>query len=97
MALLVILLNVLIASCKTGKVQISQIPDNINKIFQTSCMPCHGSNGGMMATSKLNFAKWDEYDSVKAATLRKSISEVKSHIKKIKPDFVRQEVFWGND
>jgi hypothetical protein len=23
----------------------------------------------MMATSKLNFAKWDEYDSVKAATL----------------------------
>jgi hypothetical protein len=50
----------------------------------------------MMATSKLNFAKWDEYDSVKAATLRKSIPEVKSHAKKIKPDFVRQQVFGGN-
>ena len=37
------------------------LPDNINKIVSFSCMPCHGSKGGMMARSKLNFAEWTQY------------------------------------
>lgn len=51
------------------------LPDDINKIVQVSCMPCHGSKGGFMATSKLNFAKWEEYDSKKKSNLSSKICE----------------------
>ncbi len=43
------------------------VPDDVSKIFQNSCMPCHGSNGGLMAKTKLDFLKWTEYDTKKAA------------------------------
>jgi mono/diheme cytochrome c family protein len=37
------------------------IPDNLNKIFTNSCMPCHSSKGGMMSQAKLNFTNWTKY------------------------------------
>jgi hypothetical protein len=52
-------------SGQTQKEQSYPIPENVNKIFQTSCMPCHGSDGGLMSTAKLNFSKWVEYNSEK--------------------------------
>jgi mono/diheme cytochrome c family protein len=48
-------------SCQNVKEQPSPIPENINKIFQASCLNCHGPNGKLLATAKLNLSKWDEY------------------------------------
>jgi hypothetical protein len=67
MILIVIFANIGIASGQNGKEQPAQIPDNINKIFQTSCMPCHGSKGRIMSLAKLNLSKWTEYSSAQAA------------------------------
>jgi hypothetical protein len=57
------------ASCQSGTKLLTStaIPDSLNKIFQNSCMPCHGSTGGFMSTSKVNFSKWNEYSPVKQA------------------------------
>ncbi|OFY73391.1 MAG: hypothetical protein A2V46_07975 [Bacteroidetes bacterium RBG_19FT_COMBO_42_7] len=52
---------------QTGAVKVSAIPDDINKIFQTSCYGCHGPNGKLLPMTKLNFSKWTEYDAVKGA------------------------------
>lgn len=66
---LIVLLGLISVSCfvsgQTQKEQSYPIPENVNNIFQTSCMPCHGSDGGLMSTAKLNFSKWAEYDSEK--------------------------------
>jgi len=43
------------------------IPENINKIFQTSCMPCHGNNGGRFPKSRLCFSRWAVYGAAKEA------------------------------
>jgi mono/diheme cytochrome c family protein len=61
MALITILANVRIASGQTGKEKQVQIPENINQIFQNSCMPCHGAEGGRLPASKLNFSRWAGY------------------------------------
>jgi hypothetical protein len=37
------------------------LPEDINKIVTTSCMPCHSSQGGLMSRTKLNFTEWDQY------------------------------------
>lgn len=37
------------------------IPDDVNKIIERSCSPCHTNNGGQMAKAKLNFSVWDTY------------------------------------
>ena len=42
---------------KTG----SALPDSVNVIITASCTPCHTSEGGMMAKSKLNFTEWTNY------------------------------------
>lgn len=60
-----ILANICIASGQTGKKQQFPIPDNINKIFQTSCMPCHGDNGGRLPKSRLYFSRWAGYGAAK--------------------------------
>jgi mono/diheme cytochrome c family protein len=64
-AIIVILANILIASGQTEKKQQFPIPENINKIFQTSCMPCHGSNGGRLPKSRLYFSRWAGYGTAK--------------------------------
>jgi hypothetical protein len=41
------------------------LPENINKIVSSSCMPCHSSKGGMLSKAKLNFSEWTEYSADK--------------------------------
>jgi mono/diheme cytochrome c family protein len=72
-AIIGILANIRIASCQTGKEQQFPIPEDVNNIFQTSCMPCHGSDGGRYPKSRLNFSRWAGYDTVKKAEKASSI------------------------
>lgn len=65
--IIIILINIQIASGQTGKNQQFPIPENINKIFQTSCMPCHGINGGRLPKSRLYFSRWAGYGAAKEA------------------------------
>jgi hypothetical protein len=58
------LLNFSAAGQQTSNVSPS-LPDNINKIVSTSCVPCHTSKGGLMARGKLNFTEWTQYSSEK--------------------------------
>jgi len=67
MVLAAILANVQIASGQDQKEKPSPMPENINKIFKTSCIPCHWADGKKMAMSRINFSKWAEYDSKKEA------------------------------
>ncbi len=84
-----------IASGQTGKEQTSSIPENINKIFQTSCISCHGSNGKIMPRAKLDFSKWVEYSAAKeaerASTICSMLTEGKmppKSIRKSKPELI---------
>lgn len=54
--------NLRIVMGQTKEVQTTPIPDNIIKIFNSSCMLCHGSNGKILPRTKLDFSKWAEYD-----------------------------------
>jgi hypothetical protein len=63
--IIVFLANICIASGQTGKKQQFPIPENINKIFQTSCMPCHGNDGGRLPKSRLYFSRWAGYGTAK--------------------------------
>ena len=65
-----------IISGQNLKEQSSPIPESINKIFQTSCFTCHGSNGKMLPMAKLNFSKWVEYGAVKEAEKAAKICSV---------------------
>ena len=65
MVIIVMLASIRITSGQTVKEQTSTIPENINKIFQTSCFTCHGSNGRILPMAKLNFSKWAEYGAEK--------------------------------
>jgi hypothetical protein len=70
------LINIPVAFGQSGKELESPIPENINKIFQTSCMSCHGINGRMMPMAKLNFSKWTEYSAAKGAEKASMICSV---------------------
>ena len=65
--IIAILANIRIASGQTEKKQQFPIPEDINKIFQTSCMSCHGSDGGRLPKSRLNFSRWAGYGAAKEA------------------------------
>ena len=67
MVIIVLLASTRIGSGQTVKEQTSPIPEDINKIFQTSCYRCHGINGKLLPMTKLNFSKWAEYGSAKEA------------------------------
>jgi hypothetical protein len=67
LALAAIIGGIQIASGQDQKEQPSPMPENINRIFKTSCMPCHWADGKKMAMSRINFSKWAEYDSKKEA------------------------------
>lgn len=66
-SLIVTLVNIHIASGQAGKEKHFPIPDDINKIFQTSCMPCHGEKGGRLPGARLNFSRWAGYGAVREA------------------------------
>jgi mono/diheme cytochrome c family protein len=76
MVIIIMLANVQITSGQIVKEQTSPIPENINKIFQASCISCHGSNGKMLPMMKLNFSKWAEYGAAKEAEKASSICSV---------------------
>jgi hypothetical protein len=71
--IIAILANIRIASGQTEKKQQFPIPENINKVFQTSCMQCHGSKGGRFPKSRLNFSRWAGYSAAKEAEKAQSI------------------------
>ena len=77
-ATVVLLTNIQIVSGQSGKKQAVPIPENLNKIFQTSCMPCHGINGGMMSKAKMNFSEWTQYSTAKQAKKASMICSVLS-------------------
>lgn len=52
---------------QSGESASNAIPDNLNNVFQTSCMPCHGEKGGRLPGSKLNFSRWKGYGPAKEA------------------------------
>jgi cytochrome c553 len=60
-ACIAMLTNISILSGQKVKEQYFQIPDSVNKIFLTSCMPCHGSHGGRLPGARLNFSRWKGY------------------------------------
>jgi mono/diheme cytochrome c family protein len=78
LTILAILININNASGQTGKKEQIAIPEDINKIFQTSCMTCHGNDGGRFPKSKLNFSRWNSYGVAKEIEKASMIcSEVK--------------------
>ena len=65
------------------------LPDNINTIVTTSCMPCHTTDGRQQAREKLNFTEWTKYSQdVQKSKAADIYSEVKNG--KMPPDFVRE-------
>jgi len=56
------------ASAQAQKVQAAPIPEEVNKIFKTSCTPCHWNDGKMMALGMVNFSNWTKYSSSKGAS-----------------------------
>ena len=38
------------------------IPDSLMIVFKRACMDCHSDGGNVMAESKVNFTKWNDYD-----------------------------------
>jgi hypothetical protein len=73
MVIIAILSNVFVALGQTGNKQQLPIPEHINIIFQTKCISCHGSNGGRLPKSKLNFSRWSGYGASKQAEKASSI------------------------
>lgn len=67
MAIIAILANIRISLGQTGEKQQFPIPEDINKIFQTSCVQCHSNDGGRLPKSRLNFSRWGAYDAAKEA------------------------------
>ncbi len=64
---LVLAASVTGVSAQSGSQVRSSIPDSIFVVFQASCMPCHGAEGGRFPRARLNFARWKEYGASKEA------------------------------
>jgi hypothetical protein len=67
LAFIPIIASIQIASGQAGNKPATPMPENLNKIFQTSCTPCHWAGGKKMAMSMINFSKWVNYDAEKEA------------------------------
>lgn len=63
--IMAIFANVCIVSDQTADKHQYAIPENVNEIFQASCIPCHGDKGGRFPTSKLKFSRWAGYGTTK--------------------------------
>ena len=93
--LIATLANIRFASGQTRVKQQFPIPENINKIFQTSCIQCHGINGGRFPRSRLNFSRWAIYGAAKEAekaisicsAVRKGAMPPKS-VRNLKPELI---------
>lgn len=86
-------------SGQTGKEQDIPIPDSINNVFLISCMPCHGSKGGRLPGTRLNFSRWKGYSTGKkiekasliCAAVRKG-SMPPGSVKESKPELLPTKV-----
>jgi hypothetical protein len=84
LSILFLMLSGLFYPCFTVKGQESAkespaLPEEINKIVTTSCMPCHTSDGGFMSRQKLNFTEWTKYS---VETQKKKAAKMYSMLKK---------------
>jgi hypothetical protein len=52
------------------------LPDSLMVIFKRACVECHADGGNVMAESKVNFSKWNDYDSQKQGHKANKICEV---------------------
>lgn len=50
---------------KSGKK--ATFPENVGKVAEKSCMPCHSAPGNRMAMAHVNLDKWGEYSAEKQA------------------------------
>lgn len=73
----------------------STLPEDVNQIFTTSCVPCHSSTGGFLSKAKLNFTEWTQYSSQKQHEKAEKIySEVKKgamppkSVRKTRPEII---------
>lgn len=58
----------LLTFCATGQEKpliSASLPENVNQIFNFSCIPCHTSNGRLLSRMKLNFTEWAQYSEKK--------------------------------
>ncbi|MFA6334845.1 MAG: heme-binding domain-containing protein [Bacteroidales bacterium] len=72
----VIAMVLIVTSLVVPQQPTNPIPDDLKTVFKTSCMACHANEGSRLAMSKVNFSKWDSYDSEKQS--RKAASICKS-------------------
>jgi hypothetical protein len=73
------------------KVAAAPIPADVNKIFTTSCTPCHWTGGKTRALWLVNFSKWTNYSSSKGASKASMICSVLTK-GKMPPKKVRKEM-----
>ena len=67
MAFLAVIAGTQVSIGQDTKAKPSPMPDDLYKIFQHSCTPCHWTGGKWMAKNFINFSKWAEYDAEKEA------------------------------
>jgi hypothetical protein len=67
MALVAIFALIQSAAAQDQKATAASIPEDVNKIFTTSCTPCHFAGGKTRAQWMVNFSKWTNYSSSKGA------------------------------
>ncbi|MEI6124403.1 MAG: heme-binding domain-containing protein [Bacteroidota bacterium] len=60
-------------SQKKSKALNPAIPENVMKVFNKSCIACHGAGGNGMAMGVVNFSAWDNYSATKQAKKAKSV------------------------
>lgn len=61
---------------KEDKNQTASIPNEVNVVFNKSCMACHGTGGKLIPMLKLNLSKWDKYNSDKQVNKAATICDM---------------------
>jgi hypothetical protein len=65
--------NVSAQSGQKDTVQCKNIPTEVMKIFEKSCINCHSEPGKTMALTHVSFSKWDQYSADKQASKAKAM------------------------
>ena len=67
------------ASAQTAEKSVAtttNLPADVARIVDKSCVKCHMEPGNGMALSRLNFTKWNDYDLEKQASKTAAISKL---------------------
>lgn len=70
--------NATIKENSIAKFSAPVMPDSIMHFFKKTCMDCHSDGGSGMASSIINFSKWDEYTPEKQSSKANKICNVLS-------------------